>query len=85
MIIKDIKKDELIGLHITIVDATNPCLNGINGKVVDETKNTLVVENHKRITLLKNQIIIECPYKGRLLRIDGKKLVKRPEDRVKER
>lgn len=35
---------ELIGLEVTITDATNPTYNDIRGKVVDETKNMIIVQ-----------------------------------------
>ena len=83
--IKNVVKDELIGLHVTVVEATNPALVGIKGQVIDETKNTLVVKNSKRSTLVKDQVVIETEYNNKKLRVDGKKLTRRPEDRIKER
>jgi len=73
---------ELIGEKIVVVDATNPSLKGIQGKVVDETKHTLKVDVQGNIkTLMKNAISFTI--KGKELRIEGKNLIKRPEERVK--
>lgn len=83
--IKNVKKDELIGLHVTVVEAMNSALVGIKGQVIDETKNTLVVKNSKESTLVKDQVVIETEYNNKKLRVDGKKLTRRPEDRIKER
>ncbi|PIN87399.1 ribonuclease P [Candidatus Woesearchaeota archaeon CG10_big_fil_rev_8_21_14_0_10_32_24] len=73
---------ELIGEEIVVVDATNPSLNGVKGKVVDETKHTIMVDVQGTIkTLMKNAISFTI--KGKDLRIEGKDLIKRPEERVK--
>jgi len=37
-------RHELAGLHVRVVDASNPDLVGVAGRVVRETANTLVVE-----------------------------------------
>lgn len=83
--LNNVRKDEFIGLHVNIVDATNPSLVGIKGRVIDETKNTFVINNKKQIRLIKDQVVIETKINDKLLRIDGKQLSKRPEDRIKER
>ncbi|MFC1801118.1 ribonuclease P protein subunit [Nanoarchaeota archaeon] len=69
-------KGELIGKTIKITDSKNPSEIGIEGKITDETKNLLIMENKKffkkNITIKLNNQIIE-----------GKKLLKRPEERIK--
>jgi len=75
---------ELIGTKISVVDATNKSLIGLEGKVMDETRNTLLIESeHKEVTLIKEQITIEFKYKNQKVRVNGKILVARPEDRLK--
>lgn len=72
--------DEIIGKSIKIVESTNPDEAGIEGKVVDETKNTLVLDTKKGEKMLfKNNIKIRIGNKI----IEGKKLLKRPEERIK--
>ena len=41
---KDIIRHELIGLHVSVVDSTDPSIVGVEGRVIDETRNTLVIE-----------------------------------------
>ncbi len=43
-----ISKHELAGLCVSIVSATNPSLESIDGRVVSETMNTLTVESGSR-------------------------------------
>ncbi len=75
---------ELIGTKISVVDATNKSLIGLEGKVMDETRNTLLIESeHKEVILIKEQITIEFKYKNQKVRVNGKILVARPEDRLK--
>ena len=75
---KDMKKREIIGSHIEIIEADNKSLQGLKGKVVDETKNMLILDNGKK--LIKSQVKIKI--NGIIL--DGKKLASRPEDRLKK-
>ena len=75
---------ELIGTKISVVDATNKSLIGLEGKVMDEPRNTLLIESeHKEVILIKEQITIEFKYKNQKVRVNGKILVARPEDRLK--
>ena len=75
---------ELIGTKIRVVDATNKSLIGLEGKVIDETRNTILIESeHKEVILIKEQITIEFKYKNQKVRVNGKILVARPEDRLK--
>ena len=75
---KDMKKREIIGSQIEIIDADNKSLKGTKGKVINETKNMLILDNGKK--LIKTQVKIKI--KGIIL--DGKKLASRPEDRIKK-
>jgi len=75
-------RHELIGLTIRIVKAKNPNLAGLSGKVLDETKNSFVIcTNSHTKTILKNQIIqLEIAEKN--IMVQGKDLMKRPEERI---
>ena len=81
---QDIIQHELIGLEIEIRNAKNKALNKIKGKIIDETKNTIKVQtkNTKKI-LLKNQITIKTKWKNKIIKINGKFLMGRPEERLK--
>jgi len=82
---KDVIKSELIGTTIKIVDSKNPSLIGKEGKIVDETKNSFKIAHKNKIkVILKDQIIFEIKINGQAIKVDGKSLVGRPEDRVKK-
>lgn len=75
-------RKELIGEVIEVISSTNKSLEGTKGKVQEETKHTLRVENRGRvIRLLKNNITFRIDRTREV--VDGKKLIKRPEDRIK--
>ena len=77
-------KHELIGLRTKVADSGNPSLIGLEGKVVGETKNLLILEingNEKKVP--KKDCTFSFPqYK---VRINGKVLLARPEDRTKKK
>jgi len=75
-------KAELIGLEAEIVDSSNKANIGIKGRISDETRNTLKIENK---ILLKKDIIIKFEVDGQNILIEGKKLIKSPEERIKIR
>ena len=72
-------RNEFIGKRIKVIDAKNPSNIGIEGFVIDETKSTFVVKNKERKTIIKENVTIEVDNKI----IEGKKLAKRPEERIK--
>jgi len=75
---------ELIGCNIEICKATNNALLGIKGKIVDETKNTLTIRNKKNEIkkIIKNQITFIITKQDMRIKIDGKKINKKPEKRI---
>ncbi|MDD2665622.1 MAG: ribonuclease P protein component 1 [Methanocellales archaeon] len=73
---------ELIGLFAEVSASTNSSLVGIKGKVVDETRNLLVIEN-KKIPKSCSTFVFSIP--NNKVKVDGKLLVSRPEDRIKRR
>ena len=82
MVRKLIYPHELIGEKISIIEARNKSNQGISGTIVDETKFTLKVEHQGKIkTLFKNGIVFKINRTNTL--INGKEIVKRPEDRIK--
>ncbi len=68
--------NEFIGKETQVVNATNQALVGISGKVVDETRNSFMIDSK---LVLKNQVTLRF---GNIL-VEGKRLVGRPEDRIK--
>jgi len=85
---KDLERHELIGLEAEVAASTSQDSVGIRGKVVDESRNTLSIETAggKTRTLVKEQctFLFSLP-SGERVKVDGKLLVARPEDRVKKR
>ena len=82
MILKRLLRMEYIGKEIYYTNKHNK--KRLKANVIDETKNTfIIVIGKKRKRILKEEIIVEVPLKGKLFKIDGKKLIGRPEERVK--
>lgn len=74
-------KTELIGKNIKIIKSNNKSLIGLKGFVIDESKNLLSVETNGKIRkIIKDQCIFDVEGKE----IEGRKITKRPEERIKE-
>ena len=86
---ENLVRHELIGLSVRVAESTNPQLAGSEGKVIDESRNTLTVEasGGREITLVKEQCVFSfmLPDLGKWVRVDGKVIVARPEDRIKKK
>jgi ribonuclease P protein subunit POP4 len=82
---RDILRQELIGLEARVVKSTNPSLLKIKGKVIDETLNTLtILSSGEKKTVAKDTATFCLRLQsGERLEVEGKQLIKRPEDRVK--
>lgn len=78
---------ELIGLRLKVDEGSNSTLRGLRGTVIDETRNMLVIENdqsaEKRVSKAGNRFIFELD-DGVLVRVNGDRLISRPEDRIKK-
>lgn len=77
---------ELIGTEAEVVESTNPSLRGIAGRVVDETMKTLLVDagpgtRPRRVPKAACRFRFRWPC-GRIIEIEGRDLVGRPEERV---
>jgi len=73
-------RKEMIGKHIEIIDAKNKNLLKLKGKITWETKNTFTLkQNNKLKKVIKSQIIFKINKK----KINGEKIQKKPEDRLK--
>ena len=83
----NILRHELIGLYAEVSDAAHEGYKGIKGRVIDETRNTLTIETQgKEKKLPKNSVTLDITLPdGAVVRVDGKLLVARPEDRVKKK
>ena len=82
---KNLIRHELIGLAVEVADSTNKFQIGIKGIVVDETKNTLTIETEiglKKIQKKGAIFIFKIP-NGKKVKVNGIKIITRPEERVK--
>lgn len=83
---KRLIKGELIGLGVKVISSKNQANDGLQGKVVDETKNTFVLKTVKgKKRLIKQNCVFEFEVGRKRVRIEGKILAKRPEERIKLR
>ncbi len=82
---KNLVRHELTGLEVEVVSSTDPQKTGIKGKVTGETKNLIKIETASGE---KNVPKAECVFRFSLatekVDVTGKKLVGRPEDRIKK-
>lgn len=75
---------EFIGLKAKVVGSTDVSRKGIAGVVVDETKNVIVIESKKVVKKLpKSECEFEFALGNEKVKVDGKQIVGRPEDRPK--
>ena len=85
---RDLPRHELIGLKVKILKSKVKSQEGIEGRVIDETMNTLVIElpRGKRVRVLKRDctFLFTLP-SGLLVKVEGKILIGRPEDRLKKK
>jgi len=83
----EILQEEFIGLEAKVLESDNPSYVGISGTVIDETRNTLVLlhSNGRKVILKELSVFHFRLPDGTIVKIDGKAIVGRPEDRVKRR
>ena len=75
---------ELIGLEATVKCSNDKNKEGLHGKIVDETKNLLVLETEKGLkSLPKKECVFEFEIGNEKAIVEGKKILDKPEDRVK--
>ena len=80
----NILQHELIGLEAEVLEDSNPCNAKMRGTVVDETMNTLVLKVNGVKRIVKKNAVFVFELNGESLRVEGRALVGRPEDRVKK-
>jgi len=84
---QNILRHELIGLSVKVSEATNPSVKGVRGAVVDETRNTLKILSTRGTILIPKDVAtfrFKLP-NGVQVDVDGRRLVARPESRLKTR
>ena len=80
-------QQELIGLNARVVRSSHPDYVGIVGRVLDETRNTIsILHKDKKKIIIKTTAVFHFTLPdGTIVKIDGKTIVGRPEDRIKKR
>jgi ribonuclease P protein subunit POP4 len=75
---------ELIGLNAAVTGGAESSRTGLKGCIVDETKNLLVIETERGIKRVpKKESVFEIALGKESVALDGKKILARPEDRIK--
>jgi ribonuclease P protein subunit POP4 len=84
---QNILRHELIGLTVEVSRATGPRMKGIRGAVTDETKNTIeILSSRGALMIPKNTATFRFKLPdGAVVDVDGKRLIARPESRLKTR
>jgi ribonuclease P protein subunit POP4 len=84
---RNLLRHELIGLEVRVVKSNQPSHTGTEGTVINETRNTLTI-NHKggdKVVAKETSTFQFRLPDGSIMEVEGKNLIKRPEDRVKTR
>ena len=72
--------EEYIGSVLEILQSRNSTLKGVKGKVLDETKHSFLIQaNNKKKRIMKKGNMFKINEKI----INGDKINKRPEERIK--
>ena len=85
--VKNLIRHELIGLDVAVDECTNKSSIGTKGSVINETKKLLVIRTRKgdkKIQKKNSKFIFTLP-NGKKVKVDGKRIDMRPEDRIKAR
>ncbi|MFH1106192.1 MAG: ribonuclease P protein component 1 [Candidatus Aenigmatarchaeota archaeon] len=83
---ENLVRHELIGLDARVLESSDPTQVGLSGKVVDETRNTIEIEAAgKTRSVIKKNCVFAFALGEQTVKVDGKILVARPEDRVKKK
>ena len=68
-----------------MLNDSNPVNVGIRGKVIDETMKTLVIRGMGTHRIAKQDAVFKFFLDGVAVKVEGKALMGRPEDRVKKK
>jgi ribonuclease P protein subunit POP4 len=77
---------EFIGLEAEVVSSNSKEMIGVKGKVVDETKCTFEIESKNKVKIIpkKSCIFRFMLPRNEFVKVDGKLIAYRPEDRPKK-
>ncbi|PIN98706.1 MAG: ribonuclease P protein component 1 [Candidatus Diapherotrites archaeon CG10_big_fil_rev_8_21_14_0_10_31_34] len=80
---ENVAMHEINGLKVKITKS-NDKTKKISGKIIKETKNLLIIETKKgEKKIPKKEAEIEFELKGKKTKINGEKILMKPEDRIK--
>lgn len=81
---KNLIYHELIGLLVRVVQGP---AQGLDGRVVDESRNMFTIEAHgkEKIVVKEQGVFVFTLPSGERVRVEGRILVARPEDRIKKK
>ncbi|MEM2192633.1 MAG: ribonuclease P protein component 1 [Candidatus Hadarchaeales archaeon] len=84
---KNLLQHELVGLRVMIAESSDPSLRGVKGVVMDESMKMLVIEDGEKLKKIPKAIstFIFITPDGKEVKVDGKMLIGRPEDRIRKR
>ena len=87
MCLSKIVREELIGLRFRVLKSSCKTYECIDGIIIDETKNTFVIKDNKekKKIIPKKNILFEFTLRDNtIVKINGDKLIHRPESRIKK-
>ena len=80
----NILQNEIIGLEAEVLSDSNPENINIRGRVIDETMKTFVIRGTGTWRIAKKDAVFKFLLDGVAVKVEGKALMGRPEDRVKK-
>ncbi len=80
----NILRHEIIGLETEVLSDSNPENIRFRGRVIDETMKTLVIRGKGTRRIAKKDAVFKFLLDGVAVKVEGKALMGRPEDRVKK-
>jgi ribonuclease P protein subunit POP4 len=86
-VLPNIISSEFIGTEAKVAKSRQEGYVGISGRIINETRNTFVIlHKGERKRIIKDSAVFHFKFSdGTIVEIDGKILVRRPEDRLKKR
>jgi ribonuclease P protein subunit POP4 len=80
----NILRHEIIGMETEVLSDSNPANISFRGRVIDETMKTLVIRGTGTRRIAKKDAVFKFLLDGVAVKVEGKALMGRPEDRVKK-
>jgi ribonuclease P protein subunit POP4 len=79
------QKEEFIGCQVIVEHCTDPTWIGKRGIIIDETQHLFIIKVNNTIKKIeKKTAIFQVTLPEKTIRINGSKIIYRPEDRIKK-